>query len=104
MTFSPAQEKGLLALAAFGFVVPNGLFVHQALTNPDALRAALANPIALTFIIEAFLLTGFFAWMIRRDGLRRPGWAAFVVMSLVGSLAFSVPAFLYLTHRRRRSV
>ena len=40
------------------------------------------------------------AVLIARLGLRRPGWVAFVVLSIVGSLAFSVPAFL-LWHLRK---
>ncbi|MGB8168261.1 MAG: hypothetical protein WCF18_12260, partial [Chthoniobacteraceae bacterium] len=93
-------QKPLLVLATFGFVVPNGVFLYHAFRDPTALRAALANPVALVFIGEAFLLTAFFAWWIQRCQFRSPGWFAFVIMSFVGSLAFSIPAFLYLVQRR----
>jgi hypothetical protein len=101
--FTQIQERGLLALSIFGLIVPNGVFLYFSFMSPAALYAAFNNPIALVFIGEAFLLMLFFAWMIRRSGLRSPGWLAFVLMSIVGSMAFSVPAFLYLASRKARS-
>lgn len=100
--FSETQEKRLLALSIFGFVVPNGLFLYHSLVASAAYHAALANPVALVFIGEAFLLMLLFAWLIHRQGFRSPGWVAFIVMSMVGSMAFSVPAFLYLVSRKAR--
>lgn len=100
--FTPIQEKLLLALAVFGLVVPNGFFLYYSLVAPAALHLALSNPVALVFITEAFLLMFLFAWVIRYWGLRSPGWLAFIVMSLLGSMVFSVPAFLYLASRNAR--
>lgn len=100
--FTPIQEKLLLALAAFGLVVPNGFFLYYSLVAPAALHAALSNPVALVFITEAFFLMFLFAWVIRFWGLRSPGWLAFIAMSLLGSMVFSVPAFLYLASRNAR--
>lgn len=97
--FSRTQERLLLALAVFGLIVPNGVFLYYSLVAPAALHAALRNPVALVFITEAFLLMFLFAWVIHRLGLRGPGWLGFIVMSLVGSMVFSVPAFLYLASR-----
>lgn len=96
------RENLFLGLAIFGLIVPNGFFLYYALAAPAALHTALTNPIALVFITEAFLLMLLFSWLIHRWGLRSPGWLAFIVMSLVGSMAFSVPAFLYLTSRNSR--
>ena len=48
--FTPAQEKLLLALAIFGLIIPNGLFLDYSLVSPAALPAALSNPVALVFI------------------------------------------------------
>ncbi len=89
----------LLLVSLVGFIVPNGVFLWAALTDADAIRAALSNPIAFAFFLEAVLLMGLFAWLIHRSG-RRPGWLAFIVMSLAGSLAFSVPAWIWLNSRR----
>ena len=102
-SFTRTQEKFLIALAVVGLVVPNGLFVYYSLFAPAVLRAAFTSPVALVFILEAFLLMILFAWLIHHGGLRSPGWLAFRVMSLVGSMAFSVPAFLYLANRKAQS-
>lgn len=100
--FTPAQEKVLLALAVSGLIVPNGVFLYYALVTPAAVHAALSNPVSLVFITEAFFLMFLFAWVIRHLGFRSPGWRAFIVMSLLGSMVFSVPAFLYLASRNAR--
>ncbi len=97
-SFSNRARSLLAVLAIFGALVPNGVFLWVAFTNPDALWATMADPVALVFIGEAFLLMFFFAWLIHRGGWR-PGPVAFVVMSLLGSLAFSVPAWLWLASR-----
>ena len=97
--FTAAQEKFLFALAVFGGVVPNGFFLYYFLVAPAPLHAELSNPVALVFTTKAFLLMFLFAWVIRHFGLRSPGWLAFIFMSLLGSMVFSVPAFLYLTSR-----
>ena len=100
--FTTTQERLLLTLAVFGLIVPNGSFLYYSLVAPAALRAALSNPVALVFITEAFLLMFLFAWVIGHLGFRSPGWLAFIIMSLFGSLVFSVPAFLYLASRNAR--
>src|SRR5262249_5521140 len=103
-SFTRTQEKFLIALALGGLVVPNGLFVYYSLFAPPVLRAAFANPVVLVFMLEAFLLMILFAWLIHRGGVRCPGWLAFTVMSLAGSMAFSVPLFVYLANRKARSI
>lgn len=100
--FTITQEKLLLALALFGLFVPNGFFLYYSLVASDALHGALSNPVALVFMREAFLLMFLFAWLIHHLEFRSPGWLAFIVMSLLGSMVFSVPAFLYLASRSAR--
>ena len=103
-TFTPLQEKLLLAVALFGLLVPNGIFLYFSGVAPNLLPAAIANPIALVFMLEATVLMLFFAWLIRHRGLNRPGWIAFIVMSLAGSLVFSIPFFLYLHSRKEKTI
>lgn len=100
--FTIGQEKLLLALAIFGLIVPNGIFLYYALVVPSALQATLRDPVALVFITEAFALMFLFAWLIQRLGLRAPGWLTFILMSLIGSMVFSIPAFLYISSRQAR--
>ncbi len=98
--FTQTQELLLAGLAFFGFIVPNGVFLYYTFMASGVLLAALTNPVALVFIVEAFILLPIFAWLIHRQGYRSPGWFAFVVMSIIGSMVFSVPAFLYLVSRK----
>lgn len=100
-SLSKNETAGLAALAVFGFLVPNGAFLYFFVKDPGLLRAAIANPISLVFVLEAFFLMFLFAWLIQRAGLRKPSGFAFIVMSLIGSLAFSVPATLYLALKDR---
>ncbi|MES2595618.1 MAG: hypothetical protein V4662_09800 [Verrucomicrobiota bacterium] len=102
--FTETQEKLLLGLSIFGLIVPNGVFLYYALASRETLQAAMANPVSLVFIIEAFVLMFLFAWLIHRQGIKSPGWLAFVAMSLVGSMIFSVPACLYLASRKARQM
>src|SRR5262249_26377010 len=101
-SFTRTQENSLIALAIFGLVVPNGVFLYCSLVAPEVLGAAFANPVALVFMLEALLLMILFAWLVHQRGYRSPGWVLFIIMSLVGSMAFSVPAFVYLINRKAR--
>ena len=89
-----------MGVAIVGLFGLNGVFVYYALLQPDVLAAAVRNPVSLVFMLEAFLMVAFAAWGIRLIGFKRPGWLWFVVLSLAGGLAFSVPAFLLLHLRR----
>lgn len=92
----------LWSLAAFGFFVLNGTYIYCVLARLDIVAAAMANSVSLVFMTEVFIFLAFGAWMIARAGLRRPGWFAFVALSIAGGLIFSIPAFLLL-HIRKRS-
>ena len=94
----------LYVLASIGFFGLNGVFLFYALLHPEVMMAALANPVSLVFVLEAFLLMGVLAWLIGVGRFGGPGWRLFVVLSIVGSLAFSIPAFLILHLRAARSV
>lgn len=102
-SFQPlAPYKPILwLLSALGLFGLNGVFVYYALRHPDVVVAAHQNPVSLVFILEAFVMVAFGAWVIARLGLKGPGWLAFVILSIVGGLAFSVPFFLLLHIRKR---
>jgi hypothetical protein len=100
--FTETQEKLLLGLSIFGLIVPNGAFLYYAFAAQQTLQEAMANPVSLVFIIEAFVLMFLSAWLIHRQGIKSPGWLAFILMSLIGSMIFSVPACLYLASRKAR--
>ena len=85
------ESRALAVLAALGFLIPNSIFVYYCIAHSDIMRAALNNPISLVFIIEAFFLMGVIAWLLKKAEIKRPGWALFIFLSLLGSMAFSVP-------------
>lgn len=89
-------------LSVLGFFGLNGVFLFYAFLYPETMISALHNPIGLVFMLEAFVMVALGTWLITRLGLKRPGGLAFIVFSLLGSLAFSVPFFLLL-HLRKRS-
>ncbi len=91
--YSPRERFWLWTLAVFGFVTVNGAFVY-GLFQPGALAEAMANPIALAFQLEAMVLVGVFAYLLSRWGVSRLSWRWFVILSLLGSIAFALPVVL----------
>ena len=102
VTYSRYERSWLGLLAIFGVVGINGAFAY-GLLHPDILRAALTNPIAAAFIIEAMVLVGVFAYLFRKWGVSRLQWAWFVFLSLAGSMAFALPIVLLFPRRGRRA-
>lgn len=93
------QRRTLAVLALIGLVGPNGIFIYYSIVDASAIHRTLGDPIALAFIAESFLTMGIMAWLIRARGRSNPGWVSFIIMSLLGSLAFSFPAYLWATNR-----
>jgi F0F1-type ATP synthase assembly protein I len=93
----------LLISAIVGFLVVNVPFLYFAVIDRVTYTEAITNGMALVFIGEAFLLMLFIAFLIARLELKRPGWVFFVVMSLLGSMAFSIPLQLYLILSRTKN-
>lgn len=89
-----SRERLLLwIVAAAGFAVVNGGFIYGLLQR-EVLEQALTNPVAVAFMIEAFLLVGVFAYLLTRWGVSRLSWWWFVLLSLLGSMAFALPVVL----------
>lgn len=87
-------ETSLLwTLALVGFALVNGTFIY-GLLRPEVLREALANPVALAFMCEALLLVGVLAFLLAKWGVSRLSWGWFVILSLLGSMAFALPVVL----------
>jgi hypothetical protein len=98
----PLRPYFLIA-AIIGFLTINGPFLYYALIDTDTYAAAMKNGMALLFIGEAFFLMIFLAIVIAKIGWKSPGWIFFVAMSILGSLAFSIPLQLYLVTRTKQS-
>ena len=91
--YSPRERFWLWTLALFGFLAVNGAFLY-GLLQPAVLAEAMNNPLALAFIAEAFLLVGVLAYLLRKWGVSRMSWHWFVMLSLLGSIAFALPVVL----------
>lgn len=94
VAYSARERFWLWVLAIFGVVGLNGAFLYGLVFQPNALRAAWANPVAAAFMIEAFVLVGVLAYLLRRWRLARLHWGWFVVLSLIGGIAFALPIAL----------
>lgn len=94
--FSSKERRALILFAAFGMAAVNGAFLWSMFTEGDLLLEALRNPLALAFIVEAFALVFFVGWLLRRQAMTRLNLVQFFLLSLLGSLAFSLPVALLL--------
>lgn len=92
----------LLALAILGFLVPNGVFVYFLIFDFAIVTAAHGNPVSAAFIGEAIFLMILFAWFFPRQERSPQSWWVFLLFTLIGSLAFSVPFYLFLYSRKER--
>lgn len=99
--YTRGERLWLWALAAFGLIGVNGVFLWMLFARPEIMREALANPITLAYSAEALALVAALAWLFRKWGVSRVGWGWFVVLSLVGSLAFAIPVALLFPRKGR---
>jgi len=96
-------EVALVAVALFGLVVPNGLFLYWFCCEPWTLAGLLSNHLALGLILDAVLATALLAYFFaaRPPGVLR--WPWFVVLTLIGGLGFGIPFYLWLSYRRAKA-
>ena len=97
--YGPGERIVLWAVALAGLVGMNGAFLY-GMTQPDLVRRTLGNPLALAFVVEAFVLMGVLAWLLAKWGTARLRWPWFVGLSLLGSMAFALPVVLLWPGRR----
>ena len=89
----------LLALALFGLIVPNGIFIYWLFNEFHGLQEVLNNKLAVAFIIDAVLAMFLIAYYFARHPIGKIKWYWFVVLSLVGGLGFSIPFYWWLNKR-----
>lgn len=98
-TLTPRERWSLTAVAVVGFLFLNGAFLYGMIAQPAAISAAMRNPVALAFMGEAMILVALIAYVLHRERVTRLGSAAFVALSLIGGLAFSIPVALLMPRR-----
>ena len=86
----------LLVIAAFGMVIPNGLFLYWVLHDFTSLSAALSDRLALAFTLDVFASTFLLAYLFARKRLGPYKWPWFVGLCLLGTLCFGIPLYLWL--------
>ena len=94
VAYSPRERRWLWTLAVVGALGLNSAFLYGLLLRPELVTAAMTNPVALAFIVEALVLMGVFAYLLDKWGVSRLHWGWFVALSLGGSMAFALPVVL----------
>lgn len=89
----------LLALALFGLIVPNGIFICWLFTEFNGVSEVLQNKLAVAFIIDAFLAMFLLAYFFARHPIGKIKWHWFIALSIVGGLGFSLPFYWWLNKR-----
>lgn len=92
--YSPRERFWLWTLACVGVAGINGVFIHAVLFRPETVRATMTNPLAAAFVVEALVLAGVLAYLLDKWNVSRLHWGWFVVLSLLGGIAFALPIAL----------
>jgi hypothetical protein len=90
----------LLAIALFGLIVPNGLFLYWLIYEFDGVMNVVQNKLAVAFILDAYLTLGLLAYYFAGNPLGRFKWYWFVALSFLGGLGFSIPLYWWLNKRQ----
>jgi hypothetical protein len=104
MNLSAIQKIILWCAAAIGLFGINGLFFYSMAVRPWEMKDIQTNFYALGFMLEAFLLLPLFCYLIAITKLKSPGWIIFLVLSLLGSLAFSIPFSILMWSRNAEKI
>ena len=91
MNFTEKQRYILWDAAAIGIFWINSLFLFATFFRTKQVSQAYNNLYTMTFIIEAFVLLLLLCFLISIAKLQSPGWKGFLILLLLGSLAFSIP-------------
>jgi hypothetical protein len=89
----------LLFLAVVGNVVPGGLFLYWVINDYTSLSAALSDTLALAFFVDLLMSTFLLAYLFARKPIGPVRWPWLVALSLIGTLAFAIPLFIWLNWR-----
>jgi hypothetical protein len=92
----------LLLVAAFGLLVPNGLFVYWLVREYHGLGAVMEDRLALGFILDVAVTLAILTVYFARHPIGPVRWPWFVVLSFIGGLGFSLPLYYWLNQRVTR--
>ena len=100
--YTPRERLVLTGVALVGVLGLNGAFFWALVFDPNALRETLTNPMSAAVVVEACVLVGVLAYLLRKWGVARLGWGWFVLLAFLGGLAFALPVVLLWGPRRSR--
>ena len=92
----------LLLVAAFGMLVPNGIFLWWLAHDFSSLSEVAHDRLALALVIDACMATVVLAWLFATRPLGPVRWPWFVLLSVLGGLGFSIPFYVWLNSRRAK--
>src|SRR2546430_4702414 len=92
----------LVPVAVIGLLAPGGLFLYWLVHDYSSLSAALSDRMGIAFFLDLLMSTFLLAYLFARKPLGPVKWPWFVALSLLGTLAFSIPLFVWLNWRRAR--
>ena len=94
MHHNPVARVLLLLASLIGLLGINGMFIFTMATHPQAGYALFSDPITAALFIEALIVMAIFAYMIAKLKFSKISWPLFILLSFIGSLAFSIPLTL----------
>lgn len=86
----------LLFVALFGLLVPNGFFLYWLVNEFQGIRPIVADHLAMAFILDAFMAMIILAVYFARRPIGPVRWPAFVLLSILGGLGFSLPFYWWM--------
>ena len=89
----------LLPVAAFGLLVPNGLFIHWLVSDFSSFDQVLSNRLAVAFMLDLAVATALLTYLVAVKPFGPIRWPWFLLLSLSGGLGFSIPFYLWLNWR-----
>ena len=95
---------GLLLVAAFGMIVPNGFFVYWLFNEYQGLGPVLQDRLALGFILDVAVALAILTVYFAKHPIGPVRWPWFVLLSFMGGLGFSLPLYYWLNQRQSASV
>ncbi|MCO5143894.1 MAG: hypothetical protein M9962_12455 [Oligoflexia bacterium] len=102
MKIAPFQQKILMIVAVVALLGPNALYLYALFKDPSLNVSAMQNPVALAFMIEAMMLLGLFLWYVWIQTQSIAKVMTYLILSFIGSLAFSFPYFLYRQNKKTK--
>lgn len=100
ITYSEKERRALVFVGAIGLLLINTVFLYCLFFAPETILDSLKNPVSLVFIGETFLMLGLLSYLLEKWKVIAISWKWFVVLSLLGSMAFALPMALLWSRKK----